>query len=119
MEETMASKKYPTDVLVQASAILAACKQINPDMKTGMITQATFAEELTHTHTIQAQLHVLEMQMIDLRNKRDQQLTRMWDVIKRTRATVKGTYGDDSTEYELVGGTRASERKRSTRRQGT
>jgi hypothetical protein len=36
-----------------------------------------------------------------LRNKRDQQLTRMWDVVKRTRATVKGTYGDDSSEYEF------------------
>ena len=113
----MASKGYPTDVLVQASEVLAACKQINPDLKTGMLTQATFAEELAHTKALQAQLHALELQMTGLRNKRDQQLTQMWDVVKRTRATVKGTYGDDSSEYELVGGTRVSERKRSARRQ--
>jgi hypothetical protein len=40
----------------------------------------------------------------------------MWDAVKRTRATVKGTNGDDSTEYKLIGGTRMSERRRSVRR---
>ncbi|MBM4345190.1 MAG: hypothetical protein FJ100_17610 [Deltaproteobacteria bacterium] len=33
------------------------------------------------------------------------------DVIKRLRNAVKGEYGDDSTEYESVGGKRLSERK--------
>ncbi len=37
-------------------------------------------------------------------------------VVKRVRALVKGTYGEDSTEYELVGGTRTSERKKPVRR---
>ncbi|HJZ47095.1 MAG TPA: hypothetical protein VKE41_08005 [Roseiflexaceae bacterium] len=55
--------------------------------------------------------------MTDLRNKRDERLIRIWDVVKRARATVKGAYGDDSSEYELVGGTRVSERKRAGRRQ--
>ena len=113
----MASKGYPTDVLAQAAEVLAACKQIDPSMKAGVLTQAAFADELAQTQAIQAQLHALELQMTDLRNKRDQQLIRMWDVVKRTRATVKGVYGDDSSEYELVGGTRVSERKRAVRRQ--
>ena len=42
------------------------------------------------------------MQLSDLRNKRDEQMTQMWDALKRVRATVKGVYGDDSSEYELV-----------------
>jgi len=113
----MASKSYPADVLVQAAEVLAACKQIDPTMKAGMITQATFADELAQTQALQAQLHALELQMTDLRNKRDQQLIHMWDVVKRARSTVKGTSGDDSSEYELVGGTRVSERKRTVRRQ--
>ncbi len=33
------------------------------------------------------------------------------DAIKRLRNAVKGEYGDDSTEYESVGGKRLSERK--------
>jgi hypothetical protein len=40
----------------------------------------------------------------------------MWDALKRVRATVKGVYGDDSSEYDLVGGTRLSERRRPGRR---
>jgi hypothetical protein len=44
------------------------------------------------------------MQLADLRNKRDERLTQMWDALKRVRATVKGVYGDDSSEYKLVGG---------------
>lgn len=32
--------------------------------------------------------------------------------IKRVRGGIKAEYGDDSTEYESVGGTRASDRKK-------
>ncbi len=36
--------------------------------------------------------------------------------VKRVRSAVKGIYGDDSSEYEMVGGTRKSERKRPVRK---
>jgi hypothetical protein len=39
----------------------------------------------------------------------------MWDKVKRVRAGVKANYGDDSQQYEMVGGTRMSERKRMRR----
>ncbi len=113
----MASQGYPADILTQAAEILAACKQIDPEMKTGTLTQAAFADELAQTQAIQSQLHALELQMTEIRNKRDERLAQMWDTVKRVRASVKGAYGDDSTEYELVGGTRRSERKRPARRQ--
>jgi hypothetical protein len=112
----MAPKGYPTDILVQANDIMAACRQIDPHIKAGALTQADFATELTHTREIQAQIQALELQLTGLRNKRDERLVRMWDAIKRVRATVKGSYGDDSTEYELVGGTRMSERRRPARK---
>lgn len=35
----------------------------------------------------------------------------LWDTVKRVRARVKGIYGDDSSQYEMVGGTRLSEGK--------
>lgn len=40
----------------------------------------------------------------------------VFEFIKRVRSTVKGVYGDDSSEYDLVGGTRRSERKPPTRK---
>jgi len=39
-----------------------------------------------------------------------------WDKVKRVRAGVKANYGDDSQQFEMVGGTRTSERKAPTRR---
>jgi hypothetical protein len=112
----MPSKTYPTDILAQATDILAACKQIDPEMRAGPLTQAGLADALAEARHCQSQIAALEMQLADLRNKRDERLTQMWDALKRVRATVKGVYGDNSSEYDLVGGTRLSERKRPARR---
>ena len=112
----MASKGYPADILAQATEILAACKQIDPEMRAGSLTQDSLAEALTEARHSQSQIATLEKQLADVRNKRDQRLTQMWDAVKRVRATVKGAYGDDSSEYDLVGGTRLSERRRPARR---
>lgn len=112
----MAPKPYPTDILAQASDVLAACRHIDPNMKTGALTQAEFADELAQTQVMQSQIQALELQLTALRNKRDERLARTWDTLKRVRATIKGTYGDDSSEYELVGGTRMSEKRRRARK---
>jgi hypothetical protein len=112
----MPKKNYPIDTLDQAAAIIAACKQIDPNMKPGMLTQAEFADAVAQAHAIQSQINGLELQLIDLRNKREARLTSIWEAVKRARSSVKGIYGDDSSEYELVGGTRMSERKKAVRK---
>ena len=112
----MASQGYPNDILAQTADVLAACKQIDPKMKAGAQTQEACAGELAEVRAMQAQIQALELQLTDLRNRRDTRLTHLWDTVKRVRATVKGVYGDDSSEYELVGGTRRSQRKRAVRR---
>ena len=53
--------------------------------------------------------------MTDLRNQRDAANQDLWDKVKRLRAGVKASYGDDSSQYEMVGGTRMSERKTARR----
>lgn len=40
----------------------------------------------------------------------------LWESIKRMRTSIKGLYGDDSSEYKLVGGTRRNEYKRTPRK---
>ena len=110
-------KSFPTDTLEQAAVVLAACKQINPEMRVGAMTQEALASEITQTQSIQAQINSLELQITNLRNKRDQHLIGIWESVKRARSTVKGMYGDDSSEYDLVGGKRMSERKKSIRKQ--
>lgn len=39
------------------------------------------------------------------------------DYIVRSRSVVKGLFGTDSSEYDMVGGTRASERKKGKRKE--
>jgi len=112
----MPVRTVPSDLLTQASDILAACQQIDPTLTAGAITQATFADTLTQAQQVQTQINSLERQLTDLRNRRDDHLRTIWESVKRLRATVKGVYGDDSSEYELVGGTRISDRKRGGRR---
>ena len=46
------------------------------------------------------------------------QMKSLWDKTKRARNSIKGSFGDDSPQYKMVGGTRLSERK-STRRKST
>ena len=49
--------------------------------------------------------------MRDVRATRDAVCQAAWDKVKRLRAGVKATYGDDSKQYEVIGGTRVSDRK--------
>ena len=74
----MAVKNFPTDILAQTKDVLTACQQIDPDMKTGALTQAAFADELSQTQAIQSQIQALELQLTGLRNKRDERLAGMW-----------------------------------------
>ena len=45
-------------------------------------------------------------------NERNRTHKDVSNLVTRVRSMVRGKYGPDSDEYEMVGGTRASERKR-------
>jgi hypothetical protein len=81
--------------------------------KSGLIS---FKTDLEISATIQHALNSLEIQLTDQRNRRDAHYGEMWKKVKRLRAAVKGIYGDDSSEYEMAGGTRLSERKPRSRK---
>ena len=112
----MRSKFYPTNILDQAEDVLTGWKQIDPELKVGMLTPEAFAEALISTKELQSQINGLEKRMTTIRKQRDDQLKALWDSVKRARSSVKGMYGDDSSQYKLVGGTRMSDRKRPVRK---
>jgi hypothetical protein len=84
----------------------------------GTLDQTALQADLTQATALQSELDALDAQYTALRNQRDALYGEMWDKVKRVRASVKGLYGDDSSEYEMVGGTRRSERKSPTRKAG-
>ncbi len=115
----MSKKLYPTDVLEQAQSISTAWSQINEELIFGELTLSALTGGLADATAIQVQLDGLETQLTNLRNQRDEGLVSIWDKVKRVRASIKGIYGDDSSQYEMVGGTRLSERKAPMRKAST
>ncbi len=115
----MPGKTYPTDVLEQAQSVLDAWNQINNELVFGDLKNNALASDISQAGPLQSQMSALEIQLTNLRNQRDSLYQSIWDKVKRVRAGVKGIYGDDSSQYEMVGGTRLSERKPITRKATT
>jgi hypothetical protein len=107
----MRKRKYPADVLEQAQQVIQAWNQINSTQAFGTLTAASLTTDLTAANGLMVDVTKMETQLNDKRNQRDTALAALWDKVKRSRANFKGSYGDDSYQYNLVGGTRLSERK--------
>lgn len=113
------AKKYPTNVLTQAQSVLSAWNQIGTTVTFGTLAPTTLTADITAATSIESQLATLEAQWTSAQNQRDALYAGMWDKVKRVRAGVKANFGDDSSQYEMVGGTRLSERKSPVRRTTT
>ena len=113
----MPQKLYPTDLLDQAQAVLDAWNQFDSAATFGDLNCKTLSDEIAAARVRQSQMNALEAQLTNLRNERDASNVELWENVKRVRSAVKGVYGDNSTQYEMVGGTRLSERKPRTLKQ--
>ncbi len=107
----MQAKNYPTDLLEQATNVLTVMNQIDEAMSFGNVNHAVLEADVTEMVPLLTQIVQLETQLTSLRNQRDAISQNMWDKVKRIRMGVKANYGDDSSEYEMMGGTRLSDRK--------
>ena len=110
---------FPNDLLAQARNVLVGWNQFNPIPAFGPLSITGFSAEYNTLMELDDQIAALELQLADKRNQRTAMASSMWDKVKRVRNAVKGTYGDDSSEYEIVGGIRMSERKFRTRKRAT
>ena len=104
---------YPFDAMDQAKDVVQGWKTFDATFKVGDLTCAALEGEVNAALGLQDQIDALEKQLTDLRNRRDAKAASIWEMVKRVRSTVKGLFGDNSSQYELVGGTRLSERKKS------
>jgi hypothetical protein len=112
----MRRKLYPINVLSRAKRITAAWKLIGSTVMFANFTNRVFHNDITQAEALEAKIRNAELQLAELRNERDAHYLLLWDKVKRIYAGVKAIYGDDSTQYELVGRTRASKRKRRARK---
>lgn len=105
------SQSFPADISKQAQSTLEGWKKITPATPIGALTPETVAAELAKVQPLLAEIDALDAQLTRIRNQRDVVYDTLWDQVKRIRNGVKAIFGDDSSEYEMVGGTRSSERK--------
>lgn len=110
----MPKKRFPTDIIDQIESALEAWKHIDANLTIGTLSRADLQANLERCRQVKTQLDAIETQLIDLRNQREKIFNDSWDMLKRLKSAVKGIYGDDSSQYEMIGGTRMSERKKST-----
>jgi hypothetical protein len=83
------------------------------------IDKAAFASRATIVEAKVSAIDALKKQLATAVNDKDAAVKDLKARLVDVRAAVKGAYGADSNEYELVGGTRASERKKPGRKAAT
>lgn len=111
----MAGRKFPPDVLGQAINMQDAWAKIDDQLSVGGLKISDLVMEINQIHQAEASVISMENDLTNMRNHRDALCEAAWDKVRRMRAVVKGMYGFDSPQYELVGGTRLSDRKTARR----
>ena len=107
----MTRRQFPNNVIKQAQAVLNGWNQITPVPAFGTLTAASLASDIATAIALEGQIAALEAQLDDKRTQRDLHCKATWDKTKRSRNSIKGSFGDDSAQYKMVGGTRLSDRK--------
>ena len=110
-------KRTSSQTLEKARHILAGLKQITPTPEFGAeLTEALFEAEINgYTHDLEAFNGGLA-DLDDQQNRLDDREQRLSDFTQRIQAAVKALYGPDSSQFEVIGGVRRSDRKRRTRK---
>ncbi len=109
----------PDDVRDQAKSIIKIF-QTTADLKIKVDKKDFTAADLV---TLEAEVKTADdlveakrIELTPLLNARNEKATRLNTVLVQARKAIAGYFGEDSDEYELVGGTRKSERKSPGRR---
>jgi hypothetical protein len=107
----MPNRRYPYDVLEQAIAVQEAWSQIDDHLAFGPLTMTALANDISQLRSLDHSIASLESKLTELENQREEACANTWDKVKRARAGVKAAFGDDSSQFEMIGGTRLSDRK--------
>jgi hypothetical protein len=83
----------------------------NPELALGDITREQFRTVLATFVASRATANDLRTQLTAAVNAVNNQMSRINDICVRGRAGARAQFGQDSTQYDQLGGTRKSERK--------
>jgi len=113
----MARQKKLSPFLEGAQQRLNALSTIDPALDLGNgLTLAAYRAQVTSMQAKQDAYNALLSQADQAQNELLAAEKAIRDLSERMLAGVASKYGKDSSEYEMAGGTRKSERKRPTRK---
>jgi hypothetical protein len=106
------AKGQSLDAVIGAAERIVRMWEANPTFSLGEITLATLKASLEELRTLKAQGEQLRTQLAMVTNNTDAKRADVNLVVTRAISGVRAVFGPDSNQYEEVGGTRLSERKR-------
>ena len=110
-------KRTSSPTLEKARHILAGLKQITPKPEFGPeLTETLFEGEINGFGNDLEAFNGGLAEIDDQQNRLDDRELKLSDFSQRIQAAVKALYGPDSSEFEVIGGVRRSDRKRRTRK---
>ncbi len=112
----MVSKSIPK-LLQEANEVKQALEKIGAGVPAGISVAEMMNRIAALVDAVNA-VDALNAERTRLVNNKAEQAKNLSDYIVQVRAAVKGILGADSSEYDMVGGTRTSERKRPKRKAG-
>jgi len=83
----------------------------------GELKAAKLASIMTTLDTNSAAVKSIKSDLTAAVEAKDASLDELKEFLKRAKAGAKAVFGDDSLEYERLGGKRTSERKRTSKKQ--
>ena len=104
-------KKSIPKLLQEAHAIKEALEQMSEGVPVG-ISASEMSDRIAALEAIISELDKENAKTTQLVNSKGEVAQRVSDYVVQVRSVVKGISGPDSSEYEMVGGTRLSERKK-------
>lgn len=104
-------------LLQEAHAIKEALEQMGANVPAG-ISAAEMADRIAALENIISELDKVNANRTQLVNSKADGAERVSDYVVQVRSVIKGISGPDSSEYEMVGGTRKSERKKPKKKTG-
>jgi len=106
----MAKSRSFDDIQADAEKLLRVWAA-NSSLSLGDVTEPQFQTMLATFKTTRAHTEDLRTQLTASVNDTNSQASAIQDLVVRGRSGARAQFGADSTQYEQLGGTRASDRK--------
>jgi hypothetical protein len=107
----MQQKLSEADLMAEGRRVLAVLGGVEPKLPTDL-NSARLTTILTSFDTTTSSVKSLKSDLAAAVEAKDTAMGELKEFLKRAKAGAKAAFGDDSLEYERLGGKRASERKR-------